>query len=236
MKPALAAVFLICLAAAPALAQGADADAAFHATTLSLQAEGEAKAAPDMASITLGVTTQAPSAAEAMRQNAEKMNAILSALRAQGLAERDIQTSNLSLGPRYVYAQNDPPKLTGYQASNEVTITVRELAKLGPAIDAVSSAGVNQINGISFGLKDPQGAEDDARRAAVKALTAKAELYAQATGYHVVRLVSLSEGGDEPPARPSPVFAMAKAAAPTPVEPGELHVSIEVSGIYEMAK
>ena len=140
MKSVLTAAILIGLAAPPALAQGVDADAVFHATTLSLQAEGEAKAAPDMASITLGVTTLAPSAAEAMRLNAGKMNAILAALRGQGLAERDIQTSNLSLGPQYVYLQNEPPKLTGYQASNDVTVTVRDLSRLGPAIDAVSAA------------------------------------------------------------------------------------------------
>ena len=236
MKPAMAAAFLICLSAPPALAQGLGADAAFHATMLSLQAEGEAKATPDMASITLGVTTQAPSAAEAMRQNAGKMNAILVALRGQGLAEKDIQTSNLSLGPQYVYAQNQPPKLTGYQASNDVTVTVRDLARLGPVIDAVSNAGANQIYGVSFGLQDPQGAEDQARRAAIKALTAKAELYAQATGYHLARLVSLSEGGGEPQIQPRPVFAMAKAAAATPVEPGELNVRIEVSGVYELAQ
>lgn len=236
MKPALAAACLICLAASPAFAQGADADAAFHATTLSLQAEGEVAAAPDMASITLGVSTQAATAAEAMRLNADKMGAILAALRGKGLAEREIRTSNLSLGPQYVYAQNQPPKLTGYQASNDVTVTVRDLAKLGPAIDAVSAAGANQINGISFGLKEPLVAEDEARRAAVKALSAKAELYAQATGYRVVRLISLSEGGGAQPIQPRPMLAMAKASAPTPIEPGDLNVRIEVSAVYELAK
>ncbi len=113
---------------------------------------------------------------------------------------------------------------------------MRDLAKLGPAIDAASAAGANQINGISFGLKDAGVAQDQARRAAVKALTAKAELYAQATGYHVVRLVSLSEGGDAQPIRPRPMLAMAKTSAPTPIEPGDLDVRIEVSAVYELAK
>jgi hypothetical protein len=237
MKSALTAALLIGLAAPPAFAQSADADAAFHATTLSLQAEGEAKAEPDMASISLGVTTQAPSAAEAMRLNAGKMNAILAALRGQGLAEKDIQTSNLSLGPQYVYPQNEPPKLTGYQASNDVSITERDLSRLGPAIDAVSAAGANQINGISFGLRDPLGAQDEARRAAVKALSAKAELYAQATGYHIVRLVSLSEGGGGQPIQ-SRDFVMVTAAkrSATPVQSGDLTLQIDVSGVYELAK
>jgi uncharacterized protein YggE len=236
MKPALAAAFLICLAASPALGQGVDADAAFRATTLSLQAEGEARAVPDMASITLGVTTQAVTAADAMRLNAGRMTAIVAALRGQGLADRDIQTSSLSLGPQYDYAPNQPPKLNGYQSSNNVTVTVRDLARLGPVIDAVGSAGANQINGVSFGLKDAGAMQDEARRAAVKALTAKAELYAQATGYRVVRLVRLSEGGGEPIVQPRSMFAMAKAAAPTPVEPGELNVRIDIAGVYELAK
>jgi uncharacterized protein YggE len=236
MKTALAAALMLLAACAPALAQGADSDAAFRATTLTLAASGEVKATPDTASITLGVNTQAIGAAEAMRANAARMSALLAALRAQGLAERDIQTSNISLNAQYVYAQNEPPKLSGYQAANDVTVTVRDLTKLGPVIDAVSAAGANQINGISFGLKDPLGAQDEARRAAVKALSAKAELYAQATGYHIVRLVSLHEGGGEQPMRPGPVFAMAKAAAPTPVEPGELNVRVDVSAVYELAK
>lgn len=235
MKTALSAAFLI-FAASPALAQGTDADAAFHATTLSLQAHGEAKAVPDMASITLGVSTQAATAAEALRLNAQHMTAILTNLRALGLGERDIQTSNLSLGPQYVYVQNQPPKLSGYQASNDVRVTVRDLAKLGTVIDAVGGAGANQINGVSFGLKDSDAAENEARRAAVKALGAKADLYAQATGYHIVRLVNLSEGGGEQPMQPRPVFAMAKAAAATPVAPGELNVSVDVSAVYELAK
>ncbi|HVY35377.1 MAG TPA: SIMPL domain-containing protein [Caulobacteraceae bacterium] len=235
MKAALSAAFLI-FAAGPALAQGADADAAFRATTLSLQAYGEAKAQPDMAAVTLGVSTQAATAAEALRLNAQRMTAVLTSLRALGLGERDIQTSNLSLGPQYVNVQNLPPKLSGYQASNDVRVTVTDLTKLGPVIDAVGGAGANQINGVSFGLKDSDAAENEARRAAVKALAAKADLYAQASGYHIVRLVNLSEGGGEQPMQPRPVFAMAKAAAPTPVEPGELNVRIDVSAVYELAK
>lgn len=236
MKTALTAALVIFSAHGQAFAQDSATSAAFHATTLNLQAYGESKAAPDMASIGLGVTTQAATAAEALRLNAAKMSAVLAALRAAGMAERDIRTSAISLNPQYVYGQDQPPKLTGYQASNEATLIIRDLARLGPAIDAAGAAGANQINGIRFGLKDPQAAEDEARRAAVKALAAKADLYAQVTGYRVVRLVSLTEGGGYQPGPPQPMFAMAKAAAPTPVEPGELNVRIEVSALYELAK
>jgi uncharacterized protein YggE len=236
MKAALLATLVIFTPCQAAFAQDSSASAVFRATTLNLSAYGESKAGPDMASIGLGITTQAATAAEALRLNAAKMTAVLAGLRRLGMAERDIQTSAINLNAQYVYAQDQPPRLTGYQASNEVTVTVRDLAGLGPAIDAASAAGANQINGIRFGLKDPHAAEDEARRAAMKALTAKADLYAGATGYRIVRLVSLTEGGGYQPGPPQPTFAMARAAAPTPVEAGELTVRIDVSAVYELGK
>ena len=242
MKPparaaALALLFAAsALTAAPALAD--DGDAQFRATTLNLTAQGEIHVAPDMATITLGVNEQAPSAQAAMAANATHMTAVTAALRRQGVADRDIQTSNLNLNPQYQYADGQPPRLTGYQAVNEVSVTVRDLAKLGGVADAVVEAGANQVSGIAFGLSDPAAAEDQARRAAVKALAAKAALYAEATGYRVVRLVNLSEGGGYTPQPPRPLAMMRMAAAaeaPTPVEPGEVQVRIEVTGMYELA-
>ena len=242
MKPLISALALSALlatsaaVAAPALAQTPTASRAFEATTLNLTADGEVKAAPDQATITLGVQTKAATAGQAMAGNAAQMNQVMAALRRAGLGERDIQTSNINLSAQYDYEQNQPPRLTGYMASNDVTITVGELRRLGAILDAVVAAGANQINGISFGLKDPLTAEDAARRAAVTALKAKADLYAQATGYHVARLVNLSEGGGY---SPGPVRAMALAkpvGAPTPVSAGELTVRISVTGEYELGR
>ena len=140
--PAAFAAVLLLGSAPAALAQEAPpADAVFRATTLSLSAYGEVKAAPDMASITLGVQTEAPTAQAAMAQNAERMSRIVAALRAQGLAEKDIQTSNISLSAQYDYQQNQPPKLRGYQASNTVTITVYDISRLGRTLDAVTALG-----------------------------------------------------------------------------------------------
>jgi len=227
-------------AAAPALAQTAPAaaDAAFRATTLSLSAYGETRIAPDQATITLGVQTEAATAAEAMAQNRTRMNATVETLKRAGIEARDIQTSGLNLNPQYVYEQNQPPRPTGYQASNEVTVRVRDLSKLGAAVDAVVAAGANRINGIAFGLADPKAAEDSARREAVKALAAKAALYAEATGHRVTRLVNLSEAGGyaAPPPRPLAMARMVAAdAAPTPVEAGELTVRVDVTATYELA-
>lgn len=238
MKPLmLAGVLAVLAAAAPAaLAKSAPGEAQFAATTLDLSASGEVSVAPDMATITLGVTNQAPSADQALRDNAEAMNRAVAALRAGGIEARDIQTSSLSLNPQYVYIQNQPPKLSGYEASNQVNVTVRDLARLGPAVDAVVGAGATNVSQISFGLKSRVPAENAARLAAVKALQDKAALYADATGYHIRRLVNLSEGASysSPPPRPLAMARASMAAAPTPVEAGELKVRIDVTGEFEL--
>ena len=234
---AFAAASALTLAAAPALAQAAEPDAAFAATTLNLSATGESHAAPDMATVTLGVTATAKTAQGAMQANAAQMSAAIAALKRAGIEARDIQTSNLNLNAQYAFPQNQERQLTGYEASNGVTITVRDLIKLGPVLDAAVSAGANQVNGISFGLKDPRAAEDAARLDAVKALQAKAQLYAGATGYRIGRLVNLSEGGGYAPSPPRPMAVMAmRKVSDTPVEAGTLDVRVEVSGLYELAK
>lgn len=242
--PALALALALTAVGAPAaLAQTAPgaapaADSLFRATTLNLSAYGETKARPDMATISLGVTTDGKTAADALAANAQQMTAVLASLKKAGIAERDIQTSNLNLNAQYTYVQNQPPQLTGYQASNQVTVTVRDLKRLGAAVDATVGAGANQVNGISFGLSDPTAAENAAREAAVKALAAKADLYARATGYRVSRLVSLSEGGGSYPRPIVPMaeFAAARMKADTPVAAGELNVRVDINGLYELAR
>jgi uncharacterized protein YggE len=234
------AVILAAGAAPMAMAQAAApaADTMFRATTLNLAADGEVKAAPDMASINLGVMTEARTAQGAMQANSARMTEVMAALRKAGIAAKDIQTSGLNLNAQYVYEQNVPPRLTGYQASNQVTVIVHDLTKLGAAVDATVSAGANQVNGISFGLNDPTAAENAAREDAVKALQAKADLYARATGYRVGRLVWLSEGGGYTPRPPVPMMAYAskREAMDTPVSAGELNVRIEVTGLYELTR
>ena len=237
---AAAAAALLVSSAPAALAQSEPqaADSAFRATTLNLSAYGETRVAPDMATISMGVTTEAPQAAQALADNGREMNKVIAALKRGGIAERDIQTSQLSVEPQYVYEQNLPPKLTGYRAANQVTVTVRDLGRLGAALDAAVAAGANQAGQVSFGLTDPTNAENAARERAVKALAVKADLYARATGYRVLRLVSLSEGGGYSPPRPIPMAAMTArfAKADTPVQAGESQVRIDVSGLYELTR
>ncbi|HXQ45503.1 MAG TPA: SIMPL domain-containing protein [Caulobacteraceae bacterium] len=240
MKKLMFALVGLASLAMASLAEAQAAPAAssmFQATTLAISADGQSKITPDQASITLGVQVTDATAQAAMRDDAAQMTGVMAALRAAGVPDKDVQTSNISLQAQYTYIQNQPPKLTGYQASNDVVITVEDLAKLGPVIDAVTANGANQVSGISFQLKDPTAAEDQARQAAVKALQAKADLYAQATGYHIVRLVNLTEGAPEQSAPIRPMtMASVRAAAPTPVSAGQLTVDITVSAVYELGR
>jgi uncharacterized protein YggE len=223
--------------ATPVLAQADEARGAFAATTLRLSASGEVETLPDMATITLGVETTAASAVDASRANAELMNRVIGALKASGVADRDTQTSQLSLSPQYVYEANHPPHLTGYQASNQVRVAVRDLSKLGRTADAVVGAGATNVGQIEFGLTNPVAAQNSARVAAVKSLEDKASLYAQATGYRIGRLVNITEGGSVRTSPPMPMMALAaKAEAVTPVATGQLTVHIDVTGVFELVK
>ncbi len=231
--PALVALLL----STPAAAQDAG-EAAFRTTTLVLSATGEVRAQPDLAVITVGVQTDAFNAAAALARNRVQMTAALAALKAQGVAERDIQTSSLDLQPQYVFETGQPRRLSGYQAQNTVTARLHDLKAVGQVVDALVGAGANEVQGISFQIADPTPLEDAARLQAVKALRARAELYAQASGYHVLRLVQLSEGersAVQP--RPGPMMRMAaQAVTPTPVAAGELTVEASVTGEYELAR
>lgn len=211
----------------------------FSATTLRLAAYGEVEVRPDMATLDIGVTSTGASAVVASRANAQSMSQVVAALKSAGLAPRDLQTSQLSLSPQYAYEAGQAPKLTGYQATNHVRATVHDLSGLARVVDFAAGAGATNLGQVELGLDAPTAAENSARIAAVKALEDKAQLYAQATGYKIARLVSLSEGVDEGAAPPRPLMvmqAMAKVAAPTPIEEGEMKVRVDISGVFELAK
>ena len=239
---ALMAATALTLCAAPAFAQSApttpmQVHAMAAQPALNLSAYGEVKVAPDMATITFGVQTEAPTAQAAMADNARRMQEVFAALSRAGIADRDIQTSGLNLSAQYDYVQNQPPRLRGYQASNQVTVVINDLTKVGTTADAVVGAGVNQINGIAFGLKDPKAAEDQARVLAVRALQDKARLYAQALGVELGGIRSLNEGGGYQPQPPMPMYAARMAmsdSASTPVAAGELTVRIDITGTYDL--
>ncbi|MEO5629153.1 MAG: SIMPL domain-containing protein [Thermomonas sp.] len=208
-------------------------------TLLSVSASADAKRVPDVASISTGVLTQAADANAAMRANAAQMDKVMKAIRAAGIAERDIQTSGINLNPQYKYAENTPPTITGYQANNTVSVKVRDLSKLGKVLDTLVEQGANQVNGPSFEVDKPDEAYDEARVGALKKAQARAQTYADALGLKVRRIVSISEGGANFP-RPMPmVRAMASDAMmskETSVSPGETTLSVNLDVVFELGR
>jgi uncharacterized protein YggE len=208
------------------------------ATLLSVSAQAEARRIPDVATISAGVVTQATDPNAAMRDNATQMEKVMAAVRAAGIAERDVQTAGISVQPQYKYAENSPPTITGYQASNTVNIKVRDIGKLGKVLDALVASGANQVNGPAFEVDKPEPAYDEARIAALRKAEARAETYAKAMGLRVRRIVSINEGaGFQPPMPYMRAQSMAmEKAADTSVSPGETTLSVSIDVVFELGK
>ena len=228
-----AVITLSSIAVAPALAQTMPVAPAVipDGTLLDVTATGKTTRVPDLATIRAGVVTQAPSAAAALSDNANRMSAVLSALKRAGIQPRDIATANVSLQPQYRYEDNKPPVITGYQATNNVSIRFRDIAKSGAILDALVAQGANQIEGPNLSLDQPDAALDEARVDAVKRAQARAQLYAKAAGLSVSRILTIAEGGEiAGPPPPMPVYRMAVAkAADTQVMPGESDVTVTIT-------
>ncbi len=204
-------------------------------TTLMIVAEGRVARAPDIAELSGGVMTMAPTAAAAMADNARQMTAVAAAVKRAGIADRDIQTTGLNLQPQYRYGDNQPPVLTGYQASNTVSLRIRKLAEAGRIVDTLVAAGVNQISGPNFRVDDSSAALDEARLSAMKTARSRAMLYAAAAGMKVKRIAAISEsGGEQPGPRPMIMTMRAKEADSTPIAPGEVALTINVAVTFEL--
>jgi uncharacterized protein YggE len=204
-------------------------------TLLEVSATGRVSRAPDQAVIRAGVVTQAATAAAATQENAARMAQVIASLKSAGIQPRDLSTSNVSLQPQYRYADNQPPVVTGYQASNSVSVKFRDIARSGAVLDALVKAGANQIDGPALSLSQPDAALDAARADAVARAKARAALYAQAAGLRVERIVSISEAGENDGGQPQPpvmfrVRAMAaESNAATQVLPGETDVTATIN-------
>ncbi len=223
--------FLAAAAVGLALAGQAAAEEPLRQVTVTGSAEIEAD--PDLATVTAGVATRAASAAAALGANSETMTAVFAALDAAGIARRDLQTSELSLNPVYDSqrdGQDGPPPAVAYQASNMVTVRVRDVGKLGEVIDALAGAGANQLYGVSFEVADPRSALDAARQKAVADARAKAELFAKAAGVTLGPVQSIREGGGM--TSPAPYRAKAEMAAAPPVAAGTVTLSADVELVF----
>lgn len=208
-------------------------------TTLSISAEGSVNREPDIAFLNAGVQTRGETAQAAMSANSAAMNGVFDALAAADVDRSDMQTSNFSLQPQYDYSNRqsgEPPRLTGYQASNQLTVRVRDLDNLGETMDALVSAGGNTFSGLNFALEDDRAAKNAARDIAMKEAIARAELYAAASGYEVARVVTINESGGF---SPQPMAMMAEARnmdRSTPIASGEVGYSVTVNVTFELRK
>ncbi len=202
---------------------------------LYVYATGQAAQAPDRASVSAGVVTQAATAGDAMRKNAKQMNAAFKALKAAGIKDRNITTSQMSLQPQYDYQNRKAPRITGYEVRNTVSAVSDDLDKVGSMLDALVSAGVNNIGGINFSIKDAKSARAKARIDAIAQARVKAENMAKAAGVRLGKVLEIREGGGSSP-RPQPLM-MARSMdleSSTPVAAGEQTLSVTVNITYAL--
>lgn len=207
---------------------------------MSVSAQAEVRKAPDVALLSTGITSLAADANSAIRRNSAQMAQLMAALKAAGIAEKDVQTSGVSLNPDYQYVAGRPPRIKGYYASNTVNITVRDIGALGGLLDALVAAGANQINGPSFDIADKDAVLDEARSAALAKARARADGYARRLGLRVLRVASVDETGG----RAAPMLhamrgvVAQEAAAPVsaPIAPGENTLSLTLDVVYELGK
>jgi uncharacterized protein YggE len=223
--------------AAPASAQQASITQSIAGTRLDLTATGEVTRVPDVAIISAGVVSRAATASAAIQDAAARMDRVLAALKRAGIQDRDIQTGSVSLNPEYRYPENQSPQLTGYTASNTLTIRFRDIQSSGKILDALVSQGANQINGPNLTIDKPDAALDEARANAVAIGRARAEAYARSLGMRLVRVVSVSENGGyavPPPAPPPVPMRAAHSRAYTKIEPGEQKLQVSLAMTFEL--
>ena len=216
-------VALLALAGGAALAE--------ESGRLTVTGEGRVAAAPDMATVRFGVTVREKTAQAALAAASRAMEKVLARVREAGIEPRDIRTDALSLSPLWSErGSGQTRRITGYVASNQLTVRVRDLPSLGGLLDAVTASGANTFNGLSFALSEPGPALDEARRRAVADAMARARLYAEAAGVRLGPLLELTEtGGLAPPIR---ARQMAMAAEAVPVAEGELVVRAGVTMVF----
>jgi uncharacterized protein YggE len=220
-------------AAAPALAD--------EPAPPSLQASGEgiAYAIPDIAIVTLGVTTRGKTASEALTANSTDLTAAIAVIKDAGIDEKDVGTSGFSIYP--VYAMNadgtqvQPPKIAGYEVSNEVRVTIRDIEKSGAILDKVVTAGANRVSGINFDSADRKTPADEALKNAITEAKRKGELMAAAAGVKLVRILSISTSDQGMPMPMTARMDFKAAAVPVPVMPGQQQVVVNASITWEIA-
>ncbi len=204
---------------------------------ITVTGEGHMDASPDMATISLGVTTQGDSAAAALAANSTEIARVLENLRTAGIEARDLQTSGLTLNPNWAYDSNgNNPKITSYGATNQLSVRVRALDNLGGILDAAVRDGANTLNALEFGVAEQDALMDQARKLAVADAMRRARLLTDAAGVGLGPVVSIAESGGY--SAPAPMFSMkadAAGSAPVPVAGGEISIAANVTMVFSLA-
>jgi uncharacterized protein len=216
-------------------------------TLVTLTTNGEAKADPDLAEVTGGVVSKGPTAKEALAKQAVKMNAITASLSEVGIAGKDVVTAQVNITPTYDWTPKGGQRITGYDATNVITIKVRDTAKVGTVLDKMVSDGSNRIDSVVFKLENQDAPGQEARKDALTKAQARAAAYASAAGLKVYKIVSISEAGASIAQRGGPMEyqlpppmserrTVAVAAAPTPIAGGAIEAAVTLSVTYEFRK
>jgi uncharacterized protein YggE len=229
---------LLVMTALASPAAAAEIQIAATGPVVELTVNESVEAEPDIATVSAGVTTDARTAVEAMRTNAQAMTAVVDRIKQLGVAERDIQTSGINLGARYDYDQaNQRQVFRGYQASNRVSVTLRDIQRTGEVLDALVAAGATDLGGPEWSIDDDTAARAQARSAAMERARAQALEYTRLAGYSDIRLLEINE--TVAPSRPMPMPQMVRAEAAdasTPVQPGMVEAGVIVTVKYEMTR
>lgn len=230
-------------AALPAVAQtgGARVEQMAQGPVLNFSVSEEVTSQPDVVFIGAGVQVTAPTAVEAMRQNAAAMDRLIKAVKARGVKDEHIQTTGINLSPQYDYSNRvdgQPPRFVGYQVSNNVRVESSKVDDIGPMLDALVEAGGTNIDGPNFRVKDSEAKLANVRGKAIQSANAKAQDYARLAGYRSAELISISEGGFSGPQPVRMEVAMAADASSkaTPVEPGRVSNALNLNVSYRLIR
>jgi uncharacterized protein YggE len=219
MKPVLASLaLLVC--------------AGFASANITVVGNGKITYTPDVGYLGAGVTSEAKTAAEAWEKNGEIVRKLFDVLKANGIDPKDMKTAGLSVNPKYFYPKNEEPRLVGYTATYDLSVTVRKLDDLGRVVDELVANGANQHMGISFGCSDPEKFMDEARVKAVADARKKAEIYANGAGCGLGLVQSISEGSNYAPVRYEFERALAAKDAPLPIAAGQQDMNVQVTVVF----
>lgn len=219
--------------------QAADVQIVAQNPVVELSVYEEVEAKPDTVTISAGVSTDAPTAVAAMRQNSAEMERVIARIKAAGIPERDIQTTGLNLNARFDYERDRERQIfRGYRAVNTVSVRFRDVGSVGPILDALVAAGANDINGPNFSIDNDETYKATARRNALQRAQRQALEYARAAGYANVRLLQVSEGsqGRSRPQSEAIIVTGSRVGGAPPVEPGVIGTGVTISVTYEMVR